>query len=82
MEKLFLFWKYSTNADTHTRTITHPYEHTYAYSIPMSTSNKLSRLDLEIHEVNHQEHLAVDENVASPERIISRKYNTHVKPRN
>jgi hypothetical protein len=27
--KLF-FEKYSTNADTHTRTSTHPYEHTHA----------------------------------------------------
>jgi hypothetical protein len=82
MEKLFLFQKHSTNADIHTRTITHPYEHAYAYSTPMSTSEKLSRLDLEIHEVGHQEHFVVDGDVASPERIISRKYNTHIKYRN
>jgi hypothetical protein len=43
------------NTDTHTRTITHPYEHTDAHSTIMSISEKLSRLDLEIHEVGHQE---------------------------
>jgi hypothetical protein len=29
----------------------------------MSTSERLSRLDLEIHEVGHQERIAVDEDV-------------------
>jgi hypothetical protein len=53
------------NIDTHTRTITHPYEYMHGHSIHMSTSERLSRLDLEIHEVGHQERLAVDENVAS-----------------
>jgi hypothetical protein len=33
------------------------------YTIFMSTSEKLNRLNLEIHEVGHQELLAVDENV-------------------
>jgi hypothetical protein len=32
---------------------THHYKHTYAHSIFTSTSEKLSRLDLEIHEVGH-----------------------------
>jgi hypothetical protein len=41
----------------------------------MSTSERLSRLDLEIHEVGHQERLGPTEG------IISRKYNTHVKSR-
>jgi hypothetical protein len=82
MEKLFLFQKHSTNADTNTRTITHPYEHTYTYFTPMSTSEKLSRLDLEIYEFGHQEHFVVDGDVASPKRIISRKYGTHIKYRN
>jgi hypothetical protein len=46
-------------------TSTHPYEHTHAHPTPMTTSEKLSRLDLEIHEVGHQERLAVEGDVAS-----------------
>jgi hypothetical protein len=42
----------------------HSYEYTHAHSTPMSTSKKLSRFDLEIHEVGHQERLAVDGNIA------------------
>jgi hypothetical protein len=49
------------------------------YHTLMSTSETLSRLDLKIYEVNHQEHIAVDGDVGSTERIISRKYNTHIK---
>jgi hypothetical protein len=44
---------------------THPYEYTHVYSTPMSTFERLSRLDLKIHEVGHQECLAVDGYVAS-----------------
>jgi hypothetical protein len=44
---------------------THPYEHTHAHLTSMSTSERLSRLDLEIHEVGHQEHIAVDGDAAS-----------------
>jgi hypothetical protein len=44
---------------------THPYEYIYVYSIPMNTSERVSWLDIEIHEVGHQERLAVDRNVAS-----------------
>jgi hypothetical protein len=44
---------------------THLYEHTYAHPIPMSISERLSQLYLEIHEVDHQEHIAVDGDVAS-----------------
>jgi hypothetical protein len=43
----------------------------------MSTSEKLSRFDLKIHEVGHQEHLTVTS--PSTKRIISYKYNTHIK---
>jgi hypothetical protein len=32
---------------------------------PMSTSERLSQLDLEIHEVSHQKRLAVDGDVTS-----------------
>jgi hypothetical protein len=41
----------------------HPYEHMHTYSIPMSTSKRLSQLDIEIYKVGHQDHLAVDRNV-------------------
>jgi hypothetical protein len=37
----------------------------HVYSIPMSTSEKLSRFDLKIHEFGHQERIAVDRDVAS-----------------
>jgi hypothetical protein len=57
--------KHSTNADLHTRTSTHPYEHTHAHSTLMSTSKRLSRLDFEIHEVGHQERLTVNGYVTS-----------------
>jgi hypothetical protein len=32
---------------------THPYKNMYVYPISMSTSEKLSRFDLEIYEVGH-----------------------------
>jgi hypothetical protein len=56
---------------------------TNAHPTPMSTFERLSRLDIEIHEVGHQERIAVDGDVESllTEKIISRKYNTHIKSR-
>jgi hypothetical protein len=39
---------------------THPYEDTYAHLTSISIFERLSRIDLEIHEVDHQERLAVD----------------------
>jgi hypothetical protein len=42
---------------------THLYEYTHTHHTSMSTSERLSRLDLKIHEVGHQERLAVDEDV-------------------
>jgi hypothetical protein len=42
---------------------THLYEHTQ--SVSMSTFKIVSRLDLEIYEVGHQECLTVDRDVAS-----------------
>jgi hypothetical protein len=76
---LILFEKHSTSVDTHTRMSTYPYEYTHAHPTLMSTSEKLSRFDLKIHEVGHQDRITVDETSALTERIISRKYNTHVK---
>jgi hypothetical protein len=58
------FYKHSTDANTHTRTSTHPYEHTHKHPTLMSTSERLDRLDLEIHKGSHEECLAVDGDVA------------------
>jgi hypothetical protein len=52
MSSSYLILKNSINIDTYTRISTHPYEHTYIYHITISTSEKLSQLDLEIHKVN------------------------------
>jgi hypothetical protein len=41
------------------------YEHTHAHFTHMSTPDKVSRLDLEIHEVGHQQRFAVDGDIAS-----------------
>jgi hypothetical protein len=38
---------------------------THIHSISMSISERLSQFDLQIHEVDHQERLAIDENIAS-----------------
>jgi hypothetical protein len=62
---LVFFEKHSINTDTHTRMSTHPYEYTNTHPILMSTSERLRRFDLKIHEVGHQECLAVNGNVAS-----------------
>jgi hypothetical protein len=43
--------------------ITHPYKHIHVDPTPMRTSERLNRLDLEIHKIDHQEHLTVDGNV-------------------
>jgi hypothetical protein len=59
--------------------IIHPYKYIHLHSTSMSTSKKLSRLELEIHKVGHQERIAVDETSSFIERIINRKYNTYVK---
>jgi hypothetical protein len=45
---------HSINIDTHTRMRTHPYEYTHAHPTPVSTSERLDRLDLKIHEVNQR----------------------------
>jgi hypothetical protein len=38
---------------------------THAHPTPMSTSERLSRFDLKIYEVGHQQHIDVDEDIAS-----------------
>jgi hypothetical protein len=62
---MYIFLKYSTNVDTYTHMSTHHYEHMHIHHTPMSNSGRLSRLDLEIHEVGHQKRLTVDRDVAS-----------------
>jgi hypothetical protein len=44
---------------------THPYKYTYTQIIHMSIFKRLSRFDIEIHEVGHQERLIIDGDVAS-----------------
>jgi hypothetical protein len=44
---------------------THPYEHMRVHPTPMSTSERLSRFNLEIYEVSHQERLVVDNDAVS-----------------
>jgi hypothetical protein len=44
---------------------THFYEYTYTHPTAMSTFERLSRLDIEIHKIGHQECLAVDRDVVS-----------------
>jgi hypothetical protein len=44
---------------------TYLYEYMHAHPTLMSTSKKLSRLDLEIHEVDHQECFTVNRDVTS-----------------
>jgi hypothetical protein len=59
----------------------HPYEYIRIYLITMNISERLSRLDLEIYEVNHQKYITVDGTSPPTEKIISRKYNIYVKSR-
>jgi hypothetical protein len=65
MMAYLFFKKYSINVDTHTPMNTYLYEHTHTHSNLISTSERLSQLDFEIHEIGHQERLAVDGDVAS-----------------
>jgi hypothetical protein len=60
---------------------TYPYEHIHTYSILMNIFERLSRFDLEIHKVGHQERLAVDVTSPSTKKIINRKCSTHIKYR-
>jgi hypothetical protein len=41
------------------------YEYMYVHSISISIFERLNRLDFKIYEVDHQEHLTVDGDVAS-----------------
>jgi hypothetical protein len=76
---LFFFLKHSTNVDTHIYMSIHLYKYIHVYPTFMSTSERLNRFNFEIHEVSHQKCLAVDMTLFFTERIISRKYSTHIK---
>jgi hypothetical protein len=45
--------------------IIHLFERTYAHPTLMSTFERLSRFNLEIHEVGHQERIVVDDDIIS-----------------
>jgi hypothetical protein len=62
MTSLFL---HSINVDTYIHMSTHLYKYTHTQSTPMSISERLSRLNLEIHEIGYQECLVVNGDVAS-----------------
>jgi hypothetical protein len=59
------FEKYSINVDSYICMSAQPYEHMYTYTTSMSTSKRLSQVDLKIHKVGHQECLPVDGDVGS-----------------
>jgi hypothetical protein len=44
---------------------TYSYEHIYTHPTPMNAFEKLSQLDLKIHEIDHLKRLTVDVDVAS-----------------
>jgi hypothetical protein len=45
---------HSINTDTHTRMSTHPCEYMHAHPPPISTFERLSRLDLKVYEVSQR----------------------------
>jgi hypothetical protein len=47
---------HSTNVNTHTRMSTHSYEYAHTHPTPISNSERLNQLDLEIHEVSQKVH--------------------------
>jgi hypothetical protein len=56
---------YSINLDTHIVMSTYLYEHIHIHPTFISTSERPSQFDLEIHEVGHQDRLIVDGDIAS-----------------
>jgi hypothetical protein len=59
----FFFEKHSINIDIYICMSTHSYKYTHTHSILMITSERLSRIDLEIHEVGHQKRLTVNRDI-------------------
>jgi hypothetical protein len=52
--KVLIFFKYNINIDTYIHMIIYSYVYIYTHHIFINTSERLSRLDLKIHEVDHQ----------------------------
>jgi hypothetical protein len=69
-----LFLEHNINAYIYTCMSIYFYQH--IYYISMSISERLSRFDLKIYEVGHQECLVRSFPI---ERIINHKYNIHIK---
>jgi hypothetical protein len=65
MKKDICSWEFFSLRVPYTHIITHLYEYMYIHYTLINISRRLSRLDLEIHEVDHQEHIAVDEDITS-----------------
>jgi hypothetical protein len=63
----FFFFLEAQYIDTHIGTSTHPYKYMHAHLTHMTISERLNRFDLEIREVDHQERIAVDIDVAPTE---------------
>jgi hypothetical protein len=57
--------------DTHIYMITHPYKYIYIYTNFMSTSENISRLDLEIHKVGKNDG-EIQNNIAQITRAYAR----------
>jgi hypothetical protein len=55
-DKFFCDMSHSINTDIHTHTSIHPYEYMHRHPISMNTSERINRLDLEIHEVGQRIH--------------------------
>jgi hypothetical protein len=52
-----------TDVDNHIYMNTHPYRYMHVHPTPMSTSERLDQVDLEIHEIVHQKCIVIDEDI-------------------
>jgi hypothetical protein len=59
----------------------HPYEYTYVHPTPMCTFKRLSRLILRFTKPVTKSISLSTETLPPTEKIISRKYNIHIKSR-
>jgi hypothetical protein len=54
---IVIFFVDVTNTDIYMHTSIHPYKYAHIYPISISTSEKLNRFDLKIHERSYLQHL-------------------------